>query len=235
MIGKVGDTGNASGCHLHFELWRGDWNGRPDVTRKLRQWDECELEHSRPLRLRPHVEGRRDSGVRSVRRAADDQPGHGGSAHVRVLRGSRSHTLDRDDYGRVVVLWSAVFLTVSVLFRPIEQLLTRTVAELDAHGQSVRHVLRVAASVQLGARAWRSCCSRCAPRSDRAGAVRWRGGVLLAPGRIGACVRWQLLRSGIHGGAPPDGALRRVARRRRVARFVFACSLRSGFDRRPSS
>jgi murein DD-endopeptidase MepM/ murein hydrolase activator NlpD len=38
-IGKVGQSGNASGCHLHFELWRGDWNGRPDVTRKLKLWD----------------------------------------------------------------------------------------------------------------------------------------------------------------------------------------------------
>ncbi|MDX6587843.1 MAG: hypothetical protein QOI31_2316 [Solirubrobacterales bacterium] len=60
-----------------------------------------------------------------------------------------SHTLDREDYGRVVVLWSAVFITVSVLFRPIEQLLMRTVAELDERGSSVRHVLRVAATIQL--------------------------------------------------------------------------------------
>ncbi|MGI9020904.1 MAG: M23 family metallopeptidase [Solirubrobacterales bacterium] len=40
LIGRVGDTGNSSGCHLHSELWRGDWNGRPDVTRKLRAWDK---------------------------------------------------------------------------------------------------------------------------------------------------------------------------------------------------
>lgn len=26
-IGSVGETGNAQGCHLHFEYWRGDWYG----------------------------------------------------------------------------------------------------------------------------------------------------------------------------------------------------------------
>lgn len=41
-IGKVGDSGNASGCHLHFELWKKGWyeGGKPyDPKKSLKNWD----------------------------------------------------------------------------------------------------------------------------------------------------------------------------------------------------
>ena len=42
-----------------------------------------------------------------------------------------SHTLSKPDYGQITVLWSAVFITISTLYRPIEQLLCRHISERD--------------------------------------------------------------------------------------------------------
>jgi O-antigen/teichoic acid export membrane protein len=61
-----------------------------------------------------------------------------------------SHELSRDQYGQVAVLWSAVFIVVSVLQRPVEQLLSRTVSENLAHDVPIGHTVRVAATIQLG-------------------------------------------------------------------------------------
>jgi O-antigen/teichoic acid export membrane protein len=60
-----------------------------------------------------------------------------------------SHELSRTDYGEVAILWSACFITISTLQRPIEQLLSRTIAEHLALGRSPRQPMRVAATIQV--------------------------------------------------------------------------------------
>jgi O-antigen/teichoic acid export membrane protein len=60
-----------------------------------------------------------------------------------------SHELSPEDYGQVAVLWSAVFIVVSVLQRPVEQLLSRTVSENLATDRAIGHTVRVAATIQL--------------------------------------------------------------------------------------
>ncbi|MQA75878.1 MAG: hypothetical protein GEU88_16350, partial [Solirubrobacterales bacterium] len=60
-----------------------------------------------------------------------------------------SHNLDAELYGELVVLWSVVFVSISVLYRPVEQLLSRTIAERRARGVEVAGALRVAATIQL--------------------------------------------------------------------------------------
>ena len=60
-----------------------------------------------------------------------------------------SYSLSEDEYGRITLLWSATFITVSVLYRPVEQLLSRTIADHDARGVAGTEHLRVAATIQL--------------------------------------------------------------------------------------
>jgi O-antigen/teichoic acid export membrane protein len=60
-----------------------------------------------------------------------------------------SHNLDSTAYGEIVVLWSAVFVTISVAHRPVEQMLSRTIAERRARGEEIGSALRVGVAIQL--------------------------------------------------------------------------------------
>jgi len=61
-----------------------------------------------------------------------------------------SHTLSKPDYGQITVLWSAVFITISTLYRPVEQLLSRHLSERIAKGQPIDQPTRVASTIQVG-------------------------------------------------------------------------------------
>jgi O-antigen/teichoic acid export membrane protein len=58
-----------------------------------------------------------------------------------------AQTLSQSQYGQIAVLWAALFLTVVVLFRPLEQTTARAVADRLARGQEARSVLRSVALV----------------------------------------------------------------------------------------
>ncbi|QEC48643.1 hypothetical protein FSW04_14385 [Baekduia soli] len=59
------------------------------------------------------------------------------------------HVLEDDAYGRVSTLWAVLFVVMSVIYRPVEQLLSRTIADRRARGSAGGHPLRVPALIQL--------------------------------------------------------------------------------------
>jgi len=61
-----------------------------------------------------------------------------------------SHVLSKPDYGEITVVWSAVFITVSTLYRPVDQLLSRHISERLAKGEPVGEPTLVATKIQLG-------------------------------------------------------------------------------------
>jgi O-antigen/teichoic acid export membrane protein len=59
-----------------------------------------------------------------------------------------AHALSDVQYKRISLLWSVVFVITSVLYRPIEQLLSRTIADRRARGLHEGHPLRVPLLIQ---------------------------------------------------------------------------------------
>ncbi len=60
-----------------------------------------------------------------------------------------SHSLDPASYSRISLCWAIMFVILSVIYRPIEQLLSRTIADRRARGLH-GHTLRVPAAIQFG-------------------------------------------------------------------------------------
>ena len=84
--------------------------------------------------------------------------------HLLVAR-----TLGPDDFGRIAVLWAAVFLVATAVFRPLEQTTARAVADRLARGEDARSVLRSVATVCVCAMVLAGCAMAAAwrPIMDR--------------------------------------------------------------------
>lgn len=59
-----------------------------------------------------------------------------------------SHTLDPASYSRISLCWAIMYVILSVIYRPVEQLLSRMIADRRARGMR-GHPLRIPASIQL--------------------------------------------------------------------------------------
>jgi O-antigen/teichoic acid export membrane protein len=58
-----------------------------------------------------------------------------------------SHVLSAQAYSRISICWAIMYVIMSVIYRPIEQLLSRTIADRQARGYS-GHILRTPAIIQ---------------------------------------------------------------------------------------
>ena len=81
-------------------------------------------------RRAPPSPGARATARRGSSRSGSRRPASSPSRTSRVA----SYALDDADYKSISLLWSLLFVIVSVIYRPIEQLLSRTIAERRARG-----------------------------------------------------------------------------------------------------
>ncbi|HLB21464.1 MAG TPA: hypothetical protein VK605_05105, partial [Solirubrobacteraceae bacterium] len=96
---------------------------------------------------------------RTPHRAAQRRSGYGSGARVLSIGiastglltfayfSIASHVLGEGSAKRIDLLWSIMFVIISVIYRPIEQLLSRTIAERRARGHGA-HALRVPMLIQ---------------------------------------------------------------------------------------
>ena len=130
-----------------------------------------------------------------------------------------SHVLDPASYSRISICWAIMFVILSVIYRPIEQLLSRTIADRRARGLH-GHILRTPALIQVGVRDAVPGRRAGAAIGDRARPVRRLDGAVLDPRDRRARLRRELLRARLAGRQQAVRAVRRA----RVPRVDLAAS-----------
>ena len=60
-----------------------------------------------------------------------------------------SHVLSEVAYKNLTLLWSVMFLIISIIYRPVEQLLSHSISVRRAQGRHEGHPLRVPVTIQL--------------------------------------------------------------------------------------
>jgi O-antigen/teichoic acid export membrane protein len=96
-----------------------------------------------PARVRLEVVDRRDAALMSVGTIAS-----GVLAYAFNVLAARS--LGPESYGAIGALWAGMFLLAVMLFRPLEQTISRAVAHQLAHGADARPVVRSGARLAVG-------------------------------------------------------------------------------------
>ena len=76
-----------------------------------------------------------------------------------------ARSLGAQEFGQVAVLWGAVFLVAIVLFRPLEQTLSRSIAHRLAQGAEVGSVLRSIGLITTGIAVATAVAASCGRRS----------------------------------------------------------------------
>ena len=135
----------------------------------------------------------------------------------------------RSSYSRISLCWAIMFVILSVIYRPIEQLLSRTIADRRARGQRAAQPPRPGGHpVRLRARLPDRRAG--AAPADRAGHVRRLERAVLDPRGRRAGLRGQLFRPRLAGRPSALRALRR-ARLPRVHLALSVRARRGGGDR----
>ncbi len=207
---RVRRRSDASGIDRRRRRRESDWrSARPGCGSSARTtWSWREPEYRPPMNRNGG-----GSGTRGYGRSAGQLSAALGLAGVLtyVFFGLASHSLSPNAYGEIVILWTVAFIVAATLFRPIEHLLARTLAERHGAGERDEDAFRAAAKIQLGVCALAILVVLAAKQPIEDNLFSNEPESVLGDARVPGRLLVRVLRPWPAGGAGPVPLLRRAA------------------------